>query len=343
MIAVGIDTHKGSLAVCAVDELGRKLGELSVANCRQGFRALERYLASLPEARRVGIEGSGGFGAPLACVLQAAGEEVVEVPPHLTARQRKRLPHRGKSDPGDAFAIARVVASEPDLPQASREGLASDLKSLCTYRAQLLSERTRQANRLHADLAVLSAGYASRLPAFDSAARQHKVSALLATLGGVRARLAERRLARIVTLGAEIGALEEQIGALIRASGSRLTEIRGVGALTAARLLGEAGDVRRFRSAAAFAMAAGVAPISASSGKVQRHRLNRGGNRQLNFALFTAALVQSRCDPRGRGYLERKRAEGKSWNEAMRCLKRQLANVVYRQMIADVNEGRLAI
>ena len=95
VIAVGVDTHKESLAVCAVDELGRKLGELSVANCRQGFRALERYLASLPEGRRVGIEGSGGFGAPLACVLRAAGEDVVEVPAHLTARQRKRLVNAG--------------------------------------------------------------------------------------------------------------------------------------------------------------------------------------------------------------------------------------------------------
>jgi len=343
VIAVGIDTHKDSLAVCAVDDLGRKLGELTVENGRQGFRRLQRYLAELPTPRRVGIEGSGGFGAPLAHVLRAAGEEVVEVPARLTARQRRRLRGPGKSDPGDALAIARVVACEADLPPAGRSGLASDLKVLCSYRTQLLGERTRQANRLHADLTVLAPGYAGQLPAFGSAVRQRGVGELLALRAGVRARLAERRLARVVALGTEIDALEEQIAALVRACGTRLTEIRGVGTLTAARLLAETGDARRYPSAAAFAMAAGVAPIRASSGKVQRHRLNRGGNRQLNLALFTTALVQSRCDPRARGYLERKRAEGKSWKEAMRCLKRHLANVVYRQMIADLTEGRLAI
>jgi transposase len=336
VIAVGIDTHKESLAVCVVDDLGRMLGELQVANSRRGFYRVQRYLDSLPKPRCVGIEGSGGCGAPLAYALTSRGEHVVEVPAHLTARRRKHLARPGKSDAGDALAIARVVASEPDLPQANRAGLAADLKALCVYRAQLLGERTRQTNRLHADLVLLCPGYSSQLPAFDSGARQRQAGDLLAALGGVRARLAERRLARIASLDDEIGALERQIGALVRASGTRLTEIRGVGELTAARLLGETGDVRRFRSAAAFAMAAGVAPIPASSGKTQRQRLNRGGNRQLNFALFTAALVQSRCDPRGRDYLERKRAEGKSWKEAIRCLKRQLANVVYRQMVADL-------
>jgi len=118
-------------------------------------------------------------------------------------------------------------------------------------------------------------------------------------------------------------------------SGSRLMGICGVGSLTAARLLAETGDIRRFHSADAFAMAAGVAPIPASSGKTQRHRLNRGGNRQLNWALYTIAFVQSRCDERARRYLARKQAEGKSWKEAIRCLKRQLARVVYRQMLAD--------
>jgi len=341
VIAVGIDTHKESLAICAVDDLGRQLGELSVRNSPQGFRRLERFLAGLPSPRRVGIEGAGGLGAPVAHALAAAGEEVVEVPARLTARQRRRLRRLGKSDPADALAIARVVVSEQDLPAAIHGELTTDLKVLCNYRAQMLGERTRQSNRLHADLAALSPGYGAQLPAFDSAVRQRRAATLLAAQGGVRARLAERRLARILAITLEIDALEGQITALVGSCGTRLTAICGIGSLTAARLLAECGDARRFRSAAAFAMAAGVAPITASSGKVQRHRLNRGGNRQLNLALYTIAFVQSRCDTRAQDYLERKRADGKSWREAMRCLKRQLANVVYRQMVADLNEGRL--
>jgi len=142
-----------------------------------------------------------------------------------------------------------------------------------------------RATGCSADLAALSPGYGVQLPAFDSAVRQRRAAVLLAEQGGVRARLAERRLARIVAISAEIDALEGQITALVQVCGTRLTEICGSGSLTAARLLAECGDARRFRSAAAFAMAAGVAPITASSGKVQRHRLNRGGNRQLNWAL----------------------------------------------------------
>lgn len=341
MIAVGIDTHKASLAVCVVDGLGRKLGETTVANDAAGHLHLERFLRSLPTDRCVGIEGSGGHGAALAERLQAGGERIVEVPARLTARQRRHARQLGKSDPADALAIARVVAGEERLPAAACNRRAAEMKLLCDYRAQLLGERTRLSNRLHADLEVLAPGYHMQLPDFDSVRRRSKVEALLTMVGGLRAELARCRLTRISQLSDELAEIERRLGGLVAGSGSRLTELCGIGTLTAARLLAETGDVRRFRSADAFAMAAGVAPIPASSGKTQRHRLNRGGNRQLNCTLYTMAFVQGRCDERARAYLARKQAEGKSWKEAMRCLKRHLARVVYRQMLADAVELQL--
>jgi transposase len=214
-----------------------------------------------------------------------------------------------------------------------------ELRLLCGYRDQLIGERTRLANRLHAELARSLPGYRARIGGLGAQLNRTRLSRLLAGRDALWAELARRRLRRLSGLSSEIAALEERIELALTDSGSRLTAIRGVGSLTAARLLGEVGEISRFRSAAAFAMAAGVAPIPASSGQVHRHRLNRGGNRRLNGALHTIALVQARHDERAQAYLERKRASGMSSREAIRCLKRHLANVVYRQMLADSLEG----
>jgi len=158
---------------------------------------------------------------------------------------------------------------------------------------------------------------------------------MLTPLSGVAAELAELRLARLEVLANEIAERRERLAAALAGSHAALTAISGVGPLTAARLLGETVMYAAFHSAAAFAMASGVAPIPASSGNTQRVRLSCRGNRQLNRALFTVAFTQARCSAPARTYMERKRAEGKSWNEAMRCLKRHLADVVYRAMLED--------
>ena len=146
-------------------------------------------------------------------------------------------------------------------------------------------------------------------------------------------------MARLRELDAECVALEGRIRALVRLSGSSLPTIQGVASITAAKILGETGDPRRLRSSPAFAAMSGTAPIPASSGQTSRHRLNRGGNRQLNRALHTIALTQVRTDPRAKAYMTRRRAEGKSWLEALRCLKRHLADVVLRTMLADAQAG----
>ncbi|HEY5155537.1 MAG TPA: IS110 family transposase [Acidimicrobiales bacterium] len=336
MVTIGIDTHKATLAVCAVDEVGREIAVTTLANDPRGHRGILAWAVSLGPDRRFGIEGSGSFGAALAQLLLGAGEAVFEVPATLTDRERRHLRRRGKSDPADALAIARVVLREPTLHRVMPATVADDLKLLVAARDELQAERTRIANRLHADLLVLAPGYGEQIPNLIAARHLAAVSRLLGRSDAVRTQLARNRLTRLRALDREIAVLEGQLSDLVVASGSSLPRLPGVGVLLAAKILGETGDVRRFRSEAAFAAITGTAPIPASSGQTQRHRLNRGGNRQLNRALHFMAIVQARAHPAARAYVSRRQAEGKTWREALRCLKRHLADVVYRTMLLDL-------
>lgn len=339
MISIGIDTHKATLACSAVDELGRQVAARTVSNDPRGHAALLAWIERQSPPRRIGIEGAGSFGAAVAEMLVAAGEVVVEVPAQFTDRERRWLLQRGKSDLGDALAIARLTARESQLPALRRPGIVADLKLLVGARDQLMAERTRLVNQLHADLLVLAPGYGARLPNLTAARHQTAAARLLGRHDSVRAELARGRLRRLRRLRAEADRLEQRIAALLIASGSTLPRLAGIGVLTAAKLLGETGDVRRYRSSASFAAASGTAPLPASSGQRQRHRLSRGGNRQLNRALHTMALVQTRCEPRARDYLARRQAEGKSRLEALRALKWHLGRAVYRTMLADAQSS----
>ena len=341
MVAIGVDTHKANVAACAIDEAGRVVTERSFANSPAGHRVFGRWLRTLPLPRRTGVEGSGSFGAGLSQYLLAAGEEVREVPAILTHRERRRTGRPGKSDPADALAIARVVLREENLPLVRGPHDYRDLKLLVDYREQLICEQTRVRNRLHSEMQVLMPGFGVGLGDVRRASGVSAVRRLLAPHRGVAVELIEARLVRLEALAAEITANRLRIEGLLAGEHVALIAICGVGALTAARLLGETGDARRFRSAAAFAMACGVAPIPASSGKIQRVRLNRRGNRQLNRALFMVAFTQMREYALAQEYMERKRLEGKTWKEAMRCLKRHLADVVYRAMLEDCRRESL--
>ena len=340
MTAIGVDTHKASLAACAVDERGAVVGEGHLGQCRAGHAALAAWAAALDPAAVIGIEGSATYGAALARFLDAAGQPVREVPPHLTRRERIGTRRPGKSDPGDALAIARVTLREPSLPPVRRADAARELQLLVEAREDLMAEATRTRNRLHADLLVLLPGYQRQTARLVSRRALAIVRRRLAHRPQLQARLARERLARLLRLEADGARLEAEIGS--RVAGHRLLELPGVGPLVAAKLLGEIGDARRFASADAFATFAGVAPIPASSGQVQRMRLNRGGNRQLNRALFTVALVQSQHHAAAIAFMARKRAEGKSWREALRCLKRHLARRVYRLLEAPIASAEMA-
>jgi transposase len=330
----GVDSHKDTLAACLVDQTGRQQAAASFGNTPAGHRQLAAWLDQHGPVSRVGVEGAANLGAGFARFLHEQGVDVREVPCALTVRERRRLRRPGKSDPTDALAIARICARDADLPPARQAGLAEDLKVLSDYRDQLLALRNAEGNRLHADLAIVCPGYGGvcrRLTAERSLAAAEQ---LLADLPMIRAQVARRRISRLRELDGEIRQLAGQLTRLVATSRTRLTDLVGVGPILAARILGEAGDISRFPDSDHFAAANGTAPIPVASGRTDRHRLNRGGNRRLNRAVHYMALTQATREPRAVAYLARKQAEGKTRREALRCLKRRLSSVVYKALLA---------
>jgi len=341
-VAIGVDPSKSSLAVAAVDPLGRVLGTGEFSNDPRGHRALLGWVHERGPDRVIGIECSLSYGATLSRVLLRSGEDVREVPTTLTHRQRRRRGSQGKSDLVDSVAIARIVASGEVLPSAHRLEVLADLRALVEYRDQLVRARTQVANRTHADLVNILPGYERQVPNLRAKVHRATARSLLRRDRSVRAELVRKRLGELSRLEREIAAMDRRIRATVRKTGTSLTSIPGVGPFIAAKILGEVGDPSRVRSKPAFAVLSGTAPLSASSGQVQRHRLNRGGNRQLNWALHYIALVQCRIMPDAQAYMDRQREAGKSHKEAMRCLKRHLSNVVYRHLVADARRAELA-
>jgi transposase len=340
VIIVGIDAHSRSHAAAAIDEHGRLLETIEVAAGLPGLGQLLAWIEALPRPRLVAIENARGYGLAIAQSLLAQGEELVDVPATLTCDGRRTSGQRGKSDQGDALVVARIgLRDQERLLRLDATVLDDELKLLTDARDQLIVEAGRWRNRAHALLRVAAPGYQTKTGALASAGSVRRARAIArraAQHDPVRGRLAVQALDRLTALERDAGKLEREIRELLRVRGcTHLLAIRGVGPIVAAKILGETRGIGRFRSQAAFAAHTGTAPVPASSGRVHRHRLNRGGNRQLNRALYTIAMVQARWDPAARAYLERKIAEGKSAAEARRCLKRHLANVVYRALIAD--------
>lgn len=334
--AVGLDVHKDTIAAACIDAAtAQLLDQDTFENTLEGISQLVAW-ADRHEPGRIGLEPSGGVGHAAATRLVEAGHTVVLVPPRLSAREVKALRSRGKSDPTDALAIARVLAREERLPPFRVHGYASDLKLLVDHRDQLQGERTRVCNRVHAHLAIAHPGY-QRVVGRQLISKRSigHVDALVAADSDLRAELVRDAVSRLRELDVQLRTTAERIDTLVAATGTTLTKIVGISSVSAARILGEVGDVSRFPSSAAFAANNGTAPIPASSGRTERHRLNRGGNRRLNRALYFVALTQSRHEPRAVAYLDKKRAEGKTRREAIRCLKRRLSDVVYRQLLAD--------
>jgi transposase len=332
MTAIGVDTHKATLAACAIDDLGRAIGEETFGNDPTGHAAFIVWARSIEPEATIGIEGSSSFGAPLARAIHAAGLCVREVPPHLSRFERRRTGRPGKSDPGDALAIARVTAREPNLPPIRLPDRTSEIRLLLEAREDLIGETTRARNRLHAHLRVLLPGYGGKVANLVAARHRTMVRRLLRGNATVQGELARSLLDRLLRFERECDVLTRRLEALVE--GHPLLGLPGAGPITVARLIAEAGDMRRFRTPDAFAALAGVAPIPASSGQVQRMRLNRGGNRQLNRALHVIAVTQARFYPPAKAYVTRRiEADGKTRREAIRALKRQLVRPVFRLLV----------
>lgn len=337
MMAIGIDTHRDSLACCLVDGTASPVEERTLPNDPTGHAALLAWVRSLDPLPRVGIEGSGSYGAVAARALVASGVDAREVPPRLSVRERHAGRRPGKSDPGDALAIARVTLREAGLPSVRADDATIELDLLVAARDDLVTTATRVRNGIHAHLVALLPGYADQAPNLVAARHRATVRRMLRGRAGVRVDLVRAALDRLERLVREADRLEIDIAR--RVTGHPLLALPGIGPIIAATIVGRVGDATRIGSHDRFAMLAGVAPIPASSGRTSRVRLNKGGDRRLNRALWTIALTQYRVHPPARAYVERKRAEGKGWAEAIRCLKRMLARVVFRTLRAASAPG----
>lgn len=332
-VIAGIDTHKDLHTAAVVDETGTNLGTESFSTTRAGYRALLRWMGEFGDVARVGVEGTGSYGAGVMQHLQNTGLEVLEVsrPDRVDRRSR------GKSDTFDAEAAARAALNRrrTSTPK-SKSGPVEALRVLRLTRKTAVGARTKALQMLRSH--IVSAPYEVRDQVRNLTRMQliRTCASWRPDPGGFRdpigaTRISLRSLARrIIELNDEIGELDQLISQLVEEVSPRLTEFLGLGTENAAQLLITAGgNPERLSSEGAFAMLCGVAPLPASSGQNTRHRLNRGGDRAANSALHMVAITRLRLDPRTKTYAERRTREGRSKREIIRCLKRYIAREVY--------------
>ena len=337
MIVLGADTHKVTHTVGAVNEAtGRIVADLTVRAKRRSFDDLLVWARALDDPDRVwAIEDCRHVSGALERFLLARGERVVRVAPKLMAGARKSGRERGKSDPIDAVAIARAAIREglETLPVAQLAGPELDVRLLVDHRERLVGQRTALINDLRWNLHDLWPEFEIPPRALIHRNWQDRVDRRLRRAEQTaRVRIARDELRRIRELTRTITSLESELAALVAELAPGLLAESGCGVLTAAKLIGEIAGAARFATDAQLARAAGVAPVPASSGNTKRHRLDHGGNRQLNCALHRLAISKARLDPDAAAYIARKQAEGKTWREAIRCLKRHLARRVMRTL-----------
>jgi transposase len=336
MIVIGVDPHKRSHTAAAVEQAtGELRGERTASARRQGHEQLLAWARALAHERRWALEDCRHVSGALERFLIGRGERVVRVPPRLMGEARRGSRRGGKSDAIDALAVARAAVREGDLPVAFLAGSEREIRLLHDHREDLVCERTRIQNRLRWHLHELDPELAIPAGVLDRRCWLERIGRRLGRLERTaQARISRELLARCRELTRRINELERELELLLQAEAGELLELVGCGALTAAKLVGEVAGVERFAGDAKLAKHGGAAPLPASSGEKQRHRLNRRGNRQLNCALHRIAVTQARMHAPARAYLARKEAEGKSRREALRCLKRHLARTVYHSLRA---------
>jgi transposase len=336
-VLIGVDPHKASSTLAVFDPVSRSpIDGARFPNTEQGFRELTRFARQWKQ-RCWAVEGCHGAGRSLAQRLVADGERVVDVPAKLAARVRVfSKGHGRKTDRDDAVSIGLAALQADGLREVVLDDATVTLRLLSDRRQELGMLRTQAICRLHRLLAELTPG------GFRRELSATKAAAVLSRLrprdepGRIRRQLAADHLADVRALDRRLKAIGAQIIELVTATGTTLVGIFGIGPVVAGRILAEVGTVARFPDKDHFASYNGTAPIDASSGEQQRHRLSRAGNRRINHALHMVAVTQLRyADSTGRIYYERKLAEGKTRKEALRCLKRRLSDVIYRQLVFD--------
>jgi transposase len=335
-VIIGIDPHKASHTAVAIGCDERQLAEIKVrATCQQTERLLAWAEPLGP--RTWAVESAGGLGYLLSQQLVGAGEQVLDVPATLASRVRVLGTGRSnKNDPNDALSVAIAALRSPGLRSVEPANHREVLRLLAKRNHEIGRLRNIIVSRLHAALANLSPGGISKELNASDAVRLLGDFDAVTPVQQIRYDLALELLDDVKRLDVQLKESHKRIKTAVRASGTSLTDLYGVGPILACELIGYTGDVRRFTNRDQFASYAGVAPIELSSGGRIVHRLSRRGNRQLNHAIHMVAICQIRqTDSEGRIYFERKVAEGKTKREAIRSLKRHVSNAVYRQLFVD--------
>ena len=344
-VILGVDTHLDTHIGVIIDGLGKKLGVLSIDSNLAGYHRLLKWACSFGHLHRAGVEGTGTYGAGLTRFLSA--KEIVVSEINRPDRSMRRF--QGKSDPTDAESAARTVLSGKlrAVPKL-QSGAAEAMRITSVARRSAVKARTQTINQLRSLLVSAPDGIRTRLWK-SKPAQCVKCCAHIRTLGESTALRTLAKTLRMLAkrwlyLTAELKELDNALEHLTSLAAKRLRHQFGIGPQTAATLLSVAGDnPERLRSEAALASLCGANPLPASSGKTVRHRLNRGGSRSANNALWTIAMVRMRSDPRTRAYVSRRTEEGKTTREIQRCLKRYIVRELYPLILADLHDAAAAI
>lgn len=335
MMVVGIDPHMKTHTASALDTAtGQTRGERTVNCTERGREDLLAWAREISPDRYFAIEDCRHVSGRLERFLLSRGERVVRVPPKMMAGARCSARTYGKSDPIDAACVARAALREPNLPEASLAGPERDVRLLVDHRDDLVGERARIQKRLRWNVHDLDTGLELPPRVLDRYVWLNRLENKLCSLPATTlSRIAIEQTRRCRELTRAIRSLECEIEALTLALMPELHDLAGVSAIGAAHLLGQTAGASRFASEAAFAMHNGTAPLPVSSGKSERHRLNRTGNRTLNSTIHIIAVTQARMHPPAMAFMEQKKAQGMSNREALRCLKRHISRVVFKTML----------
>jgi transposase len=331
---IGVDAHKSTHTAAAVNRQTAELLEQRTVDARDhGHQQLLDWAIGLDDDRVWAIEDARNLSGALERHLLGAGERVLRVPPKLMAAQRKSARTFSKSDPIDALAVARAAIREPDLPEATLPGIEYEIGLLVDHRNDLVTDSTGHQRRLRWHLHELDPDLKIPASGLTNPANLQKIARRLQRLEQTtQVRICRELVRRIAELNRRAAEIKRELAQLVKANAPQLLEIVGCGPLCAAAILAEVAGINRFRTEAQLAAYAGVAPLDASSGRQQRHRLNRTGNRQLNRTLHVIAVTQIRMHPPAMAYYARRQTEGKTNREALRTLKRYIARTVFNTL-----------
>jgi len=343
-VMIGVDPHKASHTAVAISGAEEPLGELRVRACAVQAERLLAWAAAWPE-RTWAVEGAGGLGHLLAQQLLSAGERVLDVQPKLGARVRLLATGNvNKNDPNDARSVAVAALRSPGVREARPDDHAAVLKVWSKRRRDLASSRTQVVCRLHAVLCELVPGGVGKKIIAAHAARLLDSITPPDAVAAARWELAAALIEDLRRIDAQLGETRQKLDTAVRASGTSLTGLFGVGPVIAATIIGEVRDVSRFKNRDRFAAYNGTAPIEVSSGQRKVNRLSRRGNRRLNHAIHMAAVTQVRQKhSEGRAYYDKKLAEGKTRKEALRALKRQVSDAVFTRLQIDAQRTQAQV